>query len=491
MNKKLKKLGNILLTTVISLSILTPLMVSADECDVNYHYLFIQGVGTKSNGTTSRTDGAIGDSSNSYGTASGLSYSDRRVLFSTPSRDFFYNQITYGDDNWSDISDNRFIAAFSRILEKAATSSSAVDLSNNTGTIYMETSCAKYGSDYYCINDGSFDSTSGHQGIGELTKVMYQMYYYINNSNDSTCVSNTRSALNILKSELANSIVNDEVNYTINLNDEIDLEKNPFYNTTRRKFGFSVVKTWDSDYLFDYYLTQTDVTDDNEQFVARKGINLFKYKYNMSKSCNNGYEVFDVSQREIDSDGSFRTFNDVGTYPGSDGETYSKYVAYMVSDYTANFNLSTCYDDIAIDQYRLIYDANGGVDEPPSRYISSDSSTFTLSSDIPTREGYTFLGWATSSSATTKKYDPSQTLQTSILANTSDGELTLYAVWQANPVDDDNNSVVDPDSGSSSENNTPMNKYGAGVGLGIIALSLVGGTAGVIYVNKSGKFSKI
>ncbi len=73
--------------------------------------------------------------------------------------------------------------------------------------------------------------------------------------------------------------------------------------------------------------------------------------------------------------------------------------------------------------YTLTYNANGGSDAPPSQ---SGSASYTVSSSKPTRSGYTFLGWATSSSATSASYTAGDKIN--LIANT-----TLYAVWKKNP----------------------------------------------------------
>ncbi len=76
--------------------------------------------------------------------------------------------------------------------------------------------------------------------------------------------------------------------------------------------------------------------------------------------------------------------------------------------------------------YTISYNSNGGIGAPSSQTKYHDS-TLTLSSAIPTRSGYTFLGWSTSSTATSATYQPGASFTTN--ANT-----TLYAVWQANVV---------------------------------------------------------
>lgn len=74
--------------------------------------------------------------------------------------------------------------------------------------------------------------------------------------------------------------------------------------------------------------------------------------------------------------------------------------------------------------YTVSYNANGGSGAPSSQMKTKDV-TLTLSSTKPTRSGYTFLGWATSSSATSAAYQPGG----SYAANAS---ITLYAVWSCN-----------------------------------------------------------
>ena len=72
--------------------------------------------------------------------------------------------------------------------------------------------------------------------------------------------------------------------------------------------------------------------------------------------------------------------------------------------------------------YTITYNANGGSGAPSSQTHSS-GATHTVKSTIPTRFGYTFVGWGTSSSATSG-YLPGQTF-------TVTGNRTLYAIWQS------------------------------------------------------------
>ena len=74
--------------------------------------------------------------------------------------------------------------------------------------------------------------------------------------------------------------------------------------------------------------------------------------------------------------------------------------------------------------YTITYNANGGSGAPSSQTKWKDQA-LTLSSTKPTRTGYSFLGWSTSSSATSATYTAGGSYTTNAAA-------TLYAVWKAN-----------------------------------------------------------
>jgi uncharacterized repeat protein (TIGR02543 family) len=74
--------------------------------------------------------------------------------------------------------------------------------------------------------------------------------------------------------------------------------------------------------------------------------------------------------------------------------------------------------------YSVKYNANGGSGAPSSQTKWKDQ-TLTLSSTKPTRAGHSFLGWSTSSTATTATYSAGGSY-------TANSAATLYAVWKAN-----------------------------------------------------------
>lgn len=75
----------------------------------------------------------------------------------------------------------------------------------------------------------------------------------------------------------------------------------------------------------------------------------------------------------------------------------------------------------ALASYTVTYDANGGTGAPTSqkKYYGK---TLTLSSNVPTRSGYDFVGWGTSASATGVAYSAGGSY-------TSNASVTLYAIW--------------------------------------------------------------
>ena len=90
--------------------------------------------------------------------------------------------------------------------------------------------------------------------------------------------------------------------------------------------------------------------------------------------------------------------------------------------------------------FTLQYNANGGTGAPAAQTYSTNdkytkSHTFTISMQTPIREGYTFLGWADSSTAAEATRQPGGTcLVSQTVSGYNGGSVTkiLYAVWNEN-----------------------------------------------------------
>lgn len=136
--------------------------------------------------------------------------------------------------------------------------------------------------------------------------------------------------------------------------------------------------------------------------------------------------AFDGTKRSSGS-GSF-----TGTYSISGNGSATKTVTVTFKNYnddnddSATKAVSFSVSVPAWTSYTISYSANGGTGAPSSQTKWKDQA-LTLSSTKPTRTGYTFLGWSTSSTATTATYSAGGSYPASL--NASD---TLYAVWKAN-----------------------------------------------------------
>ena len=88
----------------------------------------------------------------------------------------------------------------------------------------------------------------------------------------------------------------------------------------------------------------------------------------------------------------------------------------------------TLYAQWQINSVTLTYDAQGGVGEPGDQ--SGDAgSDVTVSSTVPTRDGYTFTGWNTAADGSGTGYSGGDAFTLP-----SSGSDTLYAQWQINSV---------------------------------------------------------
>ena len=94
-------------------------------------------------------------------------------------------------------------------------------------------------------------------------------------------------------------------------------------------------------------------------------------------------------------------------------------------DGTITYTNNDSVIDNTLDTYTLTYDANKGTGGPAAQPGLKYNEFATISTTEPTRENYTFLGWATTADATVSDVISSTSIQ--IKDNT-----TLYAVWQTN-----------------------------------------------------------
>lgn len=163
------------------------------------------------------------------------------------------------------------------------------------------------------------------------------------------------------------------------------------------------------------------------EFVSDDAYNTFKLSYNanggtgapsaQTKNTTATSYTFTISSTK-----PTRTNYDFkGWATSSNGSaSYQPGGKYTVSSSSPSVTLYAVWK---IKTYTISYNANGGSGAPSSQ-TKTHGTNLTLSSTKPVRTGYNFLGWATSSTATSATYSAGGSY-------TKNETVTLYAVWQA------------------------------------------------------------
>ena len=94
-----------------------------------------------------------------------------------------------------------------------------------------------------------------------------------------------------------------------------------------------------------------------------------------------------------------------------------------IRQYNDNGSISHRWTFVAA-EYTVAYDANGGSGAPEAQ-TKYYKTALALSSAVPVREGFTFLGWADRATSADADYQPGESY-------TSDANTVLYAIWQEN-----------------------------------------------------------
>lgn len=143
-------------------------------------------------------------------------------------------------------------------------------------------------------------------------------------------------------------------------------------------------------------------------------------------------------------------------------------VLWQNSTYPAESNsIATLYAQWKEKTYTVTYSANGG-NNAPSAQTKYHTKSLALSSEKPTREGYTFTNWNTSPNGTGQSYASGAVFDTN-------ANVTLYAQWSLN-----NAAAVtlsNAKTGSSTANETPCNFEK--LQKGVLDISLVGKVSSV------------
>lgn len=173
--------------------------------------------------------------------------------------------------------------------------------------------------------------------------------------------------------------------------------------------GKSIITNSSNEYYlgsitFTWTLTE-NTTHYNIVFYKENSSGEYKYVYRENK-VSSGVSIAFNGPSSI---GNYRV--QIQSYNSNEWNSDHTDYLYTASDYY----YFSVFDKI----FNLYYNTNGGTNSPANQ---TGNGNITLSNNMPTRSGYTFLGWATSASAATAQYQPGS--QFELTHNT-----TLYAVW--------------------------------------------------------------
>lgn len=106
------------------------------------------------------------------------------------------------------------------------------------------------------------------------------------------------------------------------------------------------------------------------------------------------------------------------------GEKACDYITHIYAfDAAGNYSVADLSVYVPGETTTLSYDANGGTGAPPAQTKQFGTALMISEDFVPSRTGFTFLGWAESAAATAAQYQPGGSF-------TKEENITLYAVWQ-------------------------------------------------------------
>lgn len=219
------------------------------------------------------------------------------------------------------------------------------------------------------------------------------------------------------------------------------------YPKTKYEYGESLDITGLSAYIYyttgTFYFFKTDFSvsgyDPYKIGLQTLTVNFYQYSDTFTVTVNPPkYTLnYDANGGTVSSVGKSVTYNSaIGTLPTPTREGYTflgwSYTKNSSSYLTSSTIYSymenkTVYANWKADTYSVTYNTNGGVGTPTSDIVTYPNSYTVNATTLPTKQGYTFLGWSTDSSASQPTYLPGVTA--AITSNT-----VLYAVWQASDI---------------------------------------------------------
>ncbi len=307
-----------------------------------------------------------------------------------------------------DVSNNTALTS----LDLYSNNLSAIDVSNNTALEYLYLSSNNLSAIDVSNNTAltSLDLYSNNLSAIDVSNNTALEYLYLYSNNLSAIDVSNNTALEILDLD-SNNLSAIDVSNNIAL---VDL-----YLSNNAIFDFSSARDLNLDMDYSYFDNQSGTETTNTSTYVLPP--LFTQVRDSEWDIMYTDQPFILTNATISDDGKSITITDL-TQPATikvqggaaDGSILT--INYVAPQYT----------------YSLSFDANGGTGAPEALTYgptSDDSHTFVIPGTAPTRQGYTFLGWAEESNATSATIHAGDNI-------TLSADKTLYAVWELEPEPD-------------------------------------------------------
>ena len=169
---------------------------------------------------------------------------------------------------------------------------------------------------------------------------------------------------------------------------------------------------------------------DNREFWVEYYYDLKEYTITYKANGGSGapeaqnkFHGYDIELSETIPTREGYIFKGWGTYASDTTANYAPGATYTGN---ANRSLYAVWETEEPVTYTVSYDANGGIGAPSSQ-SKIHGEPLVLTTEMPSRNGYAFIGWNPVSTAQTVVYYPGGTY-------TENMSITLYAVWEKNAV---------------------------------------------------------
>lgn len=356
----------------------------------------------------------------------------------------------YYHEYWTKDTDVLYTTSYDSVYKAGnGNNASGCTTCNGTAVIYK---CTKSGCKYSAY--GNWKNTSGYSGVCYKTAHTYKVSYN-SNGGTGTTMSSSSHTYDTVKNLTANTYT--KTGYTFH-----------GWNTKADGSGTSYA---DKASVKNLTATNGATVTLYAQWKANKikltldkgggtggTTNVWYYygtaKYYSDEACTTQITAI---TRPVKPGYTLLNFHGDGSSGGTNGENYIAYngIEFAGDLHTDIYKDATLYAQWILNEYTVSYNANGGSGSMDDSVIAELGGA--LTSNMYTKKGYTFIGWATALDGEVV-YADGETIYPTM-------DTTLYAVWQINSY-----KVTYDANGGTSDTSYIMHDYGSNIDLSPTAM---------------------